>query len=442
MTIEKQFNTYFSLDLSGTIKNFQDNSPRKNNIYSELYFEYSNSYILEYVNGIFITDSTTSSSGRSQRHINGRDVQFRAESVTAKSLMEREPQPIDVLTLTNIQRKKILKKAEAKILAKNARIEGLAFKWITKEKFVTIYNNTGFLNYKIESLGSLSLNLKIKKNGVYFDGQSVFSNVEEIKNFTSKKVVGLIESALKDAENKSDCIKTIPSRYDIVFAKGNAGILFHELVGHLLEADYVANGQSIFEGAIGKKIANGQLTLIDGPWNGGPVNYSFDDEGTLSSETILVKNGILKNYISDRYHETNFKIAKTGNGRRQSFHDLPAPRMSNTLVQNGKYDVTEIIESVKKGLYITDVGDGSTNPNTGYFSFTGASGFLIEKGVITKPVNSLEISGNVKDALNNIEMVANDFACAETHADCTKENQIIEVGYGAPTVKIKNLMAR
>ncbi len=116
--------------------------------------------------------------------------------------------------------------------------------------------------------------------------------------------------------------------------------------------------------------------------------------------------------------------------------------MSNTRVENGKYNASEIIGSVKKGLYISDVGDGFTNPNTGYFSFTGASGFLIEKGVIIKPVNSLEISGNVKDALNNIEMVANDFKCAEAHADCIKENQIIEVGCGAPTVKIKNLLTR
>ncbi len=259
MTTEKLFAKYFSLDLTHTLKNFQSNFPHKKNIYSELYFKYSNSYILEYVNGIFITDSTVSSSGRSHRHIDGRKVEFGAGSFPAYSSMDANVPIIDRFTLTNIQRKKILKTAEAIILAKNARIEGLAFIWITKEKFVTIYNNTGFLNYKIESLGSLSISLKSKKNSVYFDGQSAFSNVEERKIFTSEKVVGLIESALKDAENKSNCVKTIPGHYDIVFAKGSAGILFHELVGHLLEADYVANGQSIFEGAAERKSPMGNL---------------------------------------------------------------------------------------------------------------------------------------------------------------------------------------
>ena len=447
MKFDNLFYRYFDIDFNTVKSNFlKSQSYNKPEIFSESYFEHTNSYLLEYVNGLFITDSITSSTGYSYRQIENMSVKFQATHLSPHKIRDigfaltlGQFPALKKTTLTNFKRRKTLQKAEAEILAKSASIEGLAFKWQTQEKFITILNNREFCDHKIESLAGLSINLKIKKHGVYFEGKAALSGRDESDLFKPQKISRLIEKALTDAENKSNCVNVQPGVSDIVFANGYAGLIFHELVGHLLEADYIANDSSIFRNCVGQKIADVQLNLVDACHDKCAVNFSFDDEGGVAKETILVENGILKNYISDYYHAINFNIAASGNARRQSYKDLPLPRMTNTLTLNGKYSRQEIIDSVKKGLLVTDTGNGMVNPQTGNFTFTNANGFFIEKGKITTPFRDIEIRGNVKEALHNIEMIGNDFACAEVHADCIKENQIIEVGFGQPTVKISGL---
>ena len=138
----------------------------------------------------------------------------------------------------------------------------------------------------------------------------------------------------------------------VVLGAGWPGVLLHEAVGHGLEGDFNRKETSAFTNMVGQKVADEQVTVIDDgsiPDRRGSLN--IDDEGTPTSETVLIENGILKGYLQDKMNARLMNENLTGNGRRESFMHLPMPRMTNTFMTNGKYDPSEIIQSVKKGLY-------------------------------------------------------------------------------------------
>ena len=117
----------------------------------------------------------------------------------------------------------------------------------------------------------------------------------------------------------------------------SGGAMIHEACGHGLEADIVEKDYSAFRGKIGERVANPIVTIIDDAtlpdrWG----SYAYDDEGTPGARNVLVENGVLKMYMTDILSARRGDLPISGNGRRQSYDDLPLPRMSNTFVAPGE----------------------------------------------------------------------------------------------------------
>src|ERR1700759_2143521 len=137
----------------------------------------------------------------------------------------------------------------------------------------------------------------------------------------------------------------------VVLDPGWPGVLLHEAVGHGLEADFNRKKTSAFAGLIGQKVASEKVTVVDNgrmPNRRGSIN--LDDEGNPTQETVLIENGILKGYLSDKLSSRLMGIADTGNGRRESYEHIPMPRMTNTYMLAGQDDPGDIIRSVKHGI--------------------------------------------------------------------------------------------
>ena len=120
---------------------------------------------------------------------------------------------------------------------------------------------------------------------------------------------------------------------EVVLGPGWPGVLLHEAVGHGLEADFNRKKTSAFAGLIGRRVASEKCTVVDNgtmPWRRGSLNV--DDEGEPTQETVLIENGILKGYLSDKLSSRLMGIADTGNGRRESYEHIPMPRMTNTYM--------------------------------------------------------------------------------------------------------------
>lgn len=226
----------------------------------------------------------------------------------------------------------------------------------------------------------------------------------------------------------------------VVLGPGWPGVLLHEAVGHGLEADFNRKKTSAFAGLIGRQVASSKVTVVD---NGTLANrrgsLNVDDEGSATQETVLIENGILKGYLSDKLSARLMKMPHTGNGRRESYQQIPMPRMTNTYMLSGEDAPEDILRSVKRGLYAVNFGGGQVDITTGKFVFSASEAYLIEDGKITAPVRDATLIGNGPEALKYVSMVGNDLALDEGIGTCGKDGQSVPVGVGMPTVKLDKM---
>lgn len=225
----------------------------------------------------------------------------------------------------------------------------------------------------------------------------------------------------------------------VIFAPGGNGILFHESCGHGMEADLVEKGSN-FAGLVGHSVASPLVTIVDdGTLPGYPGSFEFDDEGNRSQNTVLIEDGILRNYMHSAITAKKFNVDVTGSARRESFMHPPIPRMRNTYILAGESDPQDIIKDTKFGLLAVDSGGGGqVNVITGEFITSIKLGYLIEDGQVTTPVRGASIIGRGIDALKNIDMIGNDLEIVKMAGRCGKGQQV-PVGVGMPTVRVKSL---
>ena len=227
---------------------------------------------------------------------------------------------------------------------------------------------------------------------------------------------------------------------EVVLGPGWPGVLLHEAVGHGLEADFNRKKTSAFAGLIGHQVASSKVTVVDnGRMPGRRGSLNVDDEGNPTQETVLIENGILRGYLSDKLSSRLMGMPNTGSGRRESYQAIPMPRMTNTYMLNGDDIPADIIKSVKRGLYAVNFSGGSVDITNGKFVFSASEAYLIEDGVVTAPVKGATLVGNGPEALKYVSMVGNDLALDEGVGTCGKAGQSVPVGVGMPTIKLDRM---
>jgi TldD protein len=251
---------------------------------------------------------------------------------------------------------------------------------------------------------------------------------------------GAVDEALRIALVNLDAKPAPAGEMEVVLGSGWPGILLHEAIGHGLEGDFNRKKTSAFSGLMGQRIASPGVTVVDdGTLADRRGSLSVDDEGTPTSRTVLIEDGILRGYMQDRQNARLMGVAPTGNGRRQSFAHAPMPRMTNTVMLNGSHSPEEMIRSVKRGLYAVGFSGGQVDITSGKFVFSTSEAYLIEDGKVTAPVKGATLIGNGPDALTKVSMVGNDMALDPGIGTCGKSGQGVPVGVGQPTMKLAGL---
>lgn len=227
---------------------------------------------------------------------------------------------------------------------------------------------------------------------------------------------------------------------EVVLGPGWPGVLLHEAVGHGLEADFNRKKTSAFAGLIGQKVASEKVTVVDnGTMPGRRGSLNVDDEGNPTQETVLIENGVLRGYLSDKLSARLMGMPNTGSGRRESYQAIPMPRMTNTYMLSGEDDPADILRSVKRGLYAVNFGGGQVDITNGKFVFSASEAYLIEDGKVTAPVKGATLIGNGPESLKYVSMVGNDLALDEGIGTCGKNGQSVPVGVGMPTIKLDRM---
>jgi PmbA protein len=185
-----------------------------------------------------------------------------------------------------------------------------------------------------------------------------------------------------------------------------------ELVGFLaasFSAENVDKNFSMLAGKKGERLFSDRITLIDdGLMPGGTGSSPFDGEGEPSRTTTLVDHGLVMNYLYDSYYARKHGTKTTANSRRGGLKSPPSVGSTNIYLAKGAHSFDRLVGLVDRGVYVTEVmGLHTANPVTGDFSI-GASGILIEKGKLTKPIKGFAIAGNLIELLKNISEVGTD----------------------------------
>lgn len=227
--------------------------------------------------------------------------------------------------------------------------------------------------------------------------------------------------------------------YPVVLANRFGGVIFHEACGHLLETTQVERGSTPFADNIGQTIAHPAVTAIDeglSPNSFGSM--AMDDEGMAPQRTVLIQDGVLQRFLSDRAGEMRTGHPRTGSGRRQSHGYAAASRMRNTFIAPGPHTPEELIASIDHGLYCKQMGGGSVGP-TGQFNFAVEEAYWIENGSLRhdKPVKGATLIGDAVTVMPRISMCANDDALAAGF--CGSVSGSIYVTVGQPHIKVDSI---
>ncbi len=224
---------------------------------------------------------------------------------------------------------------------------------------------------------------------------------------------------------------------DCIIDSNISGMIAHEAIGHTVEADLVLAG-SVAASKLGQKVADEKITITDFAYDAfgkeAPLPLYVDDEGTPCRDVVLIKDGVLNEYMNNRESALHFNMEPRGNARAFAFSDEPLIRMRNTAISPGKDKLSDMIASIDDGYYLISTLNGQAD-TTGEFMFSITMGYEIKKGKLGKAIRDTTISGVAFDTLKTVSMLSDEIGWSSS-GYCGKK-QLMPVSCGGPAIKCK-----
>jgi PmbA protein len=333
----------------------------------------------------------------------------------------------DVNAQPPAERIEIARRAEAAAMAYDTRIQnsgGGDFDTATSHKI--LMNSRGFTGeYRRSYCGfSAAPIAQDEKGGM--QRNYWYSNSRTVKKLESPEEIG--QEAARRTLRRLGARQVKTQKAPVVFSPEIA----RSIIGNIFDA---ANGDAIYRHAtffadmLGERVAGENITVVDDgtlvfDGIGGFGTSPFDGEGLPTRRTVLVENGVLKNYVMNTYTARKLGMQSTGNASR-GLAGNPGIGAGNFYLEPGTLTPEQVIGDVKDGLYVTETMGFGVNLVTGDYS-QGASGLWIENGELAYPVEEITIAGNLKDMYKNIVAIGNDLVFRGASA--------------APTIRVEGMM--
>lgn len=331
-----------------------------------------------------------------------------------------DPKLADVSNDTKIE---LARRCEAAAFAFDPRItnsDGATCS--TEEGLQVLVNSRGFSGAYRSTEASLQVEVMAdddegkKRNDYWYSTERFF------KALDSPEEVGrrAAERAIAQLQPRQAATKQVPVVWENRLAQRLAGIIARGASG---EALY--RGQTFMMDLEGERLASPLVSIVDDPLIPGRTgSRPFDGEGVTSRRNAIVAQGVFKSFLFDTYSARKTGRQTTGSASR-GVAGRPGVGTTNLIFEPGLSTFEEIMASVEEGLLLTVLMGFGTNMTTGDFS-QGAAGYWIENGRIAYPVTEINVSGNLRTMLKDIDMVGNDL--------------FIRGGSAAPTVRMSKLM--
>ncbi|MDX6635832.1 MAG: TldD protein [Solirubrobacterales bacterium] len=384
-------------------------------------------------------------------HVDGldpADVERAADEAAAALRAERsEPRPLQTQETAPLpierrpedvpaeRKAELLRELDERARAKGGGIAQLNASYGEARREVTVANSDGLFTGDDRTRVRIGVQAVARRDGTVETGAETLGahrGFELLEDDPGQ----IAEQAAAKALTLLDAVPAPSGSMPVVVGGGFGGVLFHEMTGHGLEADHIQKGASVYVGKLGERVAEPLLNAYDdgrlpGEWG----SDAIDDEGQPTQKTQVIEGGRLTSFLYDRLTAERDGVDSTGNGRRESFRELPIPRMTNTYIAPGEATPEEIIADLPRGFYAVSFGGGQVDPATGDFVFGVSEGYLIENGKVTSPCRGATLIGNCLDALAAIDAVGDDFFMKT--GICGKGGQKVPVGTGQGHVRVR-----
>src|SRR5450432_2501302 len=330
---------------------------------------------------------------------------------------------IDPLETAGFEKKvKLLEEMNAYARSRDSRVHQVSASLSGEWQRIEILRAGGESYSDIRPLVRLSVSVVVEENGRQESGNFGGGGRSGYQTYLDPQYwQDAIDEALRQALVNLTSIPAPAGEMTVVLGPGWPGILLHEAIGHGLEGDFNRKKTSAFAGLLGERVAAPGVTVVDdGTIDGRRGSLSIDDEGTPTSRTVLIEDGILKGFMQDRMNARLMGVAPTGNGRRESFASQVMPRMTNTYMLSGNQAPEEILSSVKNGIYAVQFGGGQVDITSGKFVFSCTEAYRIEDGKIGAPIKGATLIGNGPDAMTRVSMIGNDMKLDTGIGTCGK----------------------
>lgn len=234
---------------------------------------------------------------------------------------------------------------------------------------------------------------------------------------------------------------------DVVLGPEIVGLAVHESAGHPSEADRVMGREAAQAGLSyrrkmkpGERIGSDYSTVIDDPSIPGSYGfYLYDDEGVPVRPRYLIRNGILEEYLHNR--ETAYAMGTHSNAaaRAKEWWAEPIVRMANTYFAPGDYEVDELIEGVKHGVYIKKYMEWNIDDYRWVARYVGLEAYEIQNGRIGRPVKNPALEVNSLQFYSSVDAAGRDLQFYAGTCGKGEPGQGVPVWFGGPHIRLRGV---
>lgn len=319
----------------------------------------------------------------------------------------------------------LLKEIESAIKAKDPRIVQVGYcQYIENSSKVRIVNSKGLnlernSSYMVAVLGAVASDGKNTTMGFAQDINTKFNAIEKER---------LVKEASEMALGSLGAGRVDSGEYPVVFSRDVATDIISAFTS-IFAGEAALRKVSILVDKVGEKVFGDNINIVDDPFcKDAIIKIPFDDEGVPCYTKHVVENGVFKGFLHSLKTAKFFNTNPTGNGFKQGVAGSVTTSPTNMYLVPGEKTEDEIIATIEKGIYITEVSGlhAGLNPISGAFNVQ-STGYLIENGKKTSPVTLFVVSGNFFEMLNDVEYIANNLSDRF-------------VGVASPAFKVRKLM--
>jgi len=234
---------------------------------------------------------------------------------------------------------------------------------------------------------------------------------------------------------------------DVVLGPEVVGLICHESSGHPSEADRILGREAAQAGetylkadSIGLRVGSSLVNVVDDPTIEGSFGfYRYDEEGVEARKRVLIKEGVINEFLHNRETASIFKLRSNGSSRAVAFNREPIVRMANTYLEPGDYSKEELIEEIKEGIYIKNFMEWNIDDRRFNQRYVGLEAYRIENGELKERVRNPILEVTTVGLWSSVDAVGKDLEFQAAYCGKGDPIQGIPVWTGGPHIRLRNV---